>query len=72
MKAVVHVTVSYSVTINEKDLRAELSKPNITVGDILEAAKNRCHLDYKVFDTTAEIFETYDDEPKVRKGIGSY
>lgn len=71
MKHTVHVTVTYSVEVNDADIKAEnRGKTNKKL--VIEHAMNNINPDV-AFDTSAEIFESYPDmKQKVRKGIGSY
>ena len=70
MKHTIHVTVTYSVEVDEKEIKAEFGR--VTKKLVLDHAKNNFD-DNQIFDTNAKIFESYPDiKQKVRKGIGSY
>lgn len=69
MKHTVHVTVTMSVEIDTEELKKEFGKS--TKKMVLAVAKQIATLDSQ-FDSSAVIFDTYDDNVKVRKGISSY
>lgn len=69
MKHTVHVTVTMSVEIDTDDLKREFGKS--TKWLILQEAIQKATLN-DAFDSSAVIFDSYDDKVKVRKGIGSY
>jgi hypothetical protein len=69
MKHTIHVTVTYSVEIDDQDLKREFGKA--TKKMILEAAKGNFDKG-TVFDCVVKVHDSYDDAVKTRKGIGSY
>lgn len=68
MKYTVHVTVSFSMDLDPKELGIKTKK------QLLEYAKSNYFLEGSEFDAQAKIFDTYDDKPNkpVRRGIGSH
>ena len=70
MKHTVHVTVTYSVEVDDTELRSEFGKVNKKM--ILQHAMNNFEPN-RYSDGSAKIFESYPEvKLKVRKGIGSY
>ncbi len=69
MKHTVHVTVTYSVEVDDKDLKCEFGKATKKL--ILETAKGIFDKG-TVFDCVAKVHDSYYDNVKPRKGIGSY
>lgn len=71
MKHTVFVTVTMSVEIDDTELKKEFG--SVSKKLIYQEAINKAKLKDAIH-AKAEIFESYEDEPKkkVRKGIGSY
>lgn len=68
MKYTVHVQVTYSVDLDTKKLGLKTKK------ELLDYAKQNYFLIGSEFDAQAKIFDSYDDEEKikVKRGRGSY
>ncbi len=65
MKHTVHVTVTYSVEVDP-------TKEGLTSkADVRAWALNNYSVS-NAFDASAKIFDTYDVQPKVKRGKGSY
>ena len=64
MPKTIHVTVTYSVHVEDDtltDKQARIYAQNLPVSE------------WKIFDVTSRVFEKWKEEkPKLRKGIGSY
>jgi hypothetical protein len=70
MKHTVHVTVTYSVEVDDAEIKAEFGKTNKKL--VITQAMNNINPD-AAFDASAKIFESYPEaKQKVRRGIGSY
>jgi hypothetical protein len=70
MKHTVHVTITYSVEVDDTEIKAEFGKA--TKKMILQHAVNNFDPS-RYFDCSAKIFESYSETtPKLRRGIGSH
>ena len=70
MKHTVHVTATYSVEVDDSEIKAEFRKINKKL--IIAQAMNSIDPN-NAFDTSAKIFESYPEvKQKIRRGIGSY
>ena len=70
MKHTVHVTVTYSVEVDDTEIKAEFGKAKKKL--VLDHAINNFEPN-QCFDVSAKIFESYPEvKQKVRRGIGSY
>jgi len=70
MKHTVHVTVTYSVEVDDTKIKAEFGKATKKL--VLDHAMNSIDPN-NAFDTSAKIFESYPEvKQKIRRGIGSY
>jgi hypothetical protein len=70
MKHTVHVTVTYSMEIDDSTIKQEYSLP-ASKKRILEHTKNNFDV-RNMCECSVKIIESYDDTKQVKKGIGSY